>query len=391
MNLVLQNSFLKLKQKVFFIYNALFFIIDASFLFFKIKYRKNIFIFPFYHTGGAEKVHLDIVKSFPPQDNLVIFTNNPYNTHFLFEFEKHAKVFHYHRYRHNLYFRKIILKILSQIKNSSKITVLGCNSSYFYDILEFLPKNVKKIDLLHAFTFPDPGGAEIYSLSKVHLLDKRIVINQKTKNDYINLYQEKGISKAFIDRINIINIAVEIPNIKPLKNHKKEKLQIVYCGRIAKEKRVNLVVEIANKIEKYADVKIYGHKEIEVMGIDQYYQKNIIDSNELKKIYEEADVLMITSYREGFPVVIKEAMANGVVCISTDVGSIHEHVINNQTGYIIPNENENFIINNFIEIIETLSLNRNLLNTLSNNTYAHAVKNFNLKQFQEKISHLFSE
>ena len=51
--------------------------------FLSIHSKKNIFIFPFFHTGGAEKVHLDIVKSFPKKDNLVIFTNKSYNMHFL--------------------------------------------------------------------------------------------------------------------------------------------------------------------------------------------------------------------------------------------------------------------------------------------------------------------
>ena len=71
--------------------------------FLSIHSKKNIFVFPFFHTGGAEKVHLDIVKSFPKKDNLVIFTNKSYNMHFLEEFEKHAKTFHYHNYKHNYY------------------------------------------------------------------------------------------------------------------------------------------------------------------------------------------------------------------------------------------------------------------------------------------------
>ena len=122
-------------------------------LFLKIYHKKNIFIFPFFHTGGAEKVHLDIVKSFPKKDNLVIFTNKSYNMHFLEEFEKHAKIFHYHNYKHNYYYRIIILKILSNIKNTSKTTIFGCNNTYFYDILDHLPLKVKKIDLLHAFHY----------------------------------------------------------------------------------------------------------------------------------------------------------------------------------------------------------------------------------------------
>ena len=107
---------LKMKTKLI---SIIFLIKYSTDLFIKLFNKKNIFIFPFYHTGGAEKVHLDIVQSFPKKDNLVIFTNTSYNNHFLSEFEKNAKIFHYHRLKHNLYFRKVVLKLLSFIKNSN--------------------------------------------------------------------------------------------------------------------------------------------------------------------------------------------------------------------------------------------------------------------------------
>lgn len=376
---------IRIKSLLYMTYNL------TSFLW-EILTKKNIFFFPFYHTGGAEKVHLDIVKSFPKKDTIVVFTNVSYNNHFLEEFEKHANAFHYHKFKHNLYFRKIVFKIFSNLRNSNKITVFGCNSSYFYDILNNIPQNVKKIDLLHAFTLPDIGGAEIYSLNKIPFLDKRMVINQKTKNDFINLYKENNISLEFIERIKIINIAVEIPQIKPLKKiNKDKKLNIIFCGRISKEKRVHLIVDIAKKVTNIADVKIYGHKEIDVEGIDSYFQKNITNADELKKIYENADILLISSYREGFPVVIKEAMANGVVCISTDVGSVSEHIINNETGYIVNNSgNEEKIVNNFVSIINNLSLNHNLLKNISDKAFEHAQLHFNMKHFQLEIRNLLN-
>ena len=373
---------LKMKTKLI---SIIFLIKYSTDLFIKLFNKKNIFIFPFYHTGGAEKVHLDIVQSFPKKDNLVIFTNTSYNNHFLSEFEKNAKIFHYHKLKHNLYFRKVVLKLLSFIRNNSRKTIFGCNTTYFYDILDYIPSKVKKIDLLHAFSLPDLGGAELYSLKKIPFIDKRIVINQKTKNDFINLYKEKGISDEYLERIKIINIAVDTPEAKPIKNYNKEKLEIIFCGRIAKEKRVHLVVEIAKKVSEIANVKIYGHKEMNIEGIDEFYQKNIINPNELKQIYEISDVLLITSYREGFPVVIKEAMANGVVCISTDVGSISEHVLNNKTGFIVENDSEEEIVNKFVKLITQLFSDKALLKQLSDNAYHHAIVNYNMNKFQQEI------
>ena len=122
-----------------------------------------------------------------------------------------------------------------------------------------------------------------------------------------------------------------------------------------------------------------------IEGIDEFYQKNIINPNELKQIYEISDVLLITSYREGFPVVIKEAMANGVVCISTDVGSISEHVLNNKTGFIVENDSEEEIVNKFVKLITQLFSDKALLKQLSDNAYHHAIENYNMNKFQQEI------
>lgn len=364
------------------------FIIEAIYLYVAVRSAKNIFFFPFYHTGGAEKVHLDIVKSFSKKDNIVIFTSESYNNHFLSDFKKNSKIFHFYKYKHNYYFRRIILKILSGINKRLTITVFGCNSKFFYDALQVIPEYIEKIDLVHAFTAPDPGGMEIYSLNKIYLLNKRMVINQKTKNDFIELYKENKISADLVNRIEIIDLAVKTLHKKPHKDIMKPKLQVIYCGRISKEKRLNLVVDIANVLGELVDIKIYGHKEIEVTGIDRYYQKNIVNPTELMQVYQNADILLITSYREGFPVVIKEAMSNGVVCISTNVGSICEHVITNENGFIVENDDENYIINKFAEIITKLSQDRDFLNTLSDNAYRYATANFDLELFHEKIKKL---
>ena len=61
---------------------------------------------------------------------------------------------------------------------------------------------------------------------------------------------------------------------------------------------------------------------------------------------------MITSFREGFPMVIPEAMAQGAIPISTNVGGINEHITNFENGVLIDNSvNEDEIINQFVDII----------------------------------------
>lgn len=352
----------------------------------KILISDRVFFFPFYHTGGAEKVHLDILKYLNKKNNLVIFTGTSYNKHYFQEFKKYSIIFELKKFGDNKLVNFIIKKILKVSINVSKPILFSCNNYFFYDLITEINSRIIKIDLLHAFTYPDKGGTEIYSINKVELLNKRVVINQKTKNDYLELYKKNNVQKNYLERIKIINICVQVPTILPIKNYKKEKLEVIYCGRIAKEKRVHLIIEAAIKSSAFSNLNIFGPKAIELNNLNYYYKKNITDEKEIEKVYQNADILILTSYREGFPVVIKEAMANGVVCISTDVGSINENIIHGKNGFLIKSEKSEEIISEIVEILNVLHKDRVLLRTLSENAYNHALKNFDIEKFKLEIN-----
>lgn len=50
------------------------------------------------------------------------------------------------------------------------------------------------------------------------------------------------------------------------------------------------------------------------------------------------DVFVLCSLNEANPVSILEALSTGIPVVSTDVGSIHETVINDKTGFLVPSE-----------------------------------------------------
>ena len=348
---------------------------------------KTIFFFPFYHTGGAERVHLDIVKSLGKKKSIIVFTAYSNNNHFLQEFNEYAYCFDFKPFLRNVYYNKAINFTFNLVGYFNKISTLGCNSSYYYDVLKYFNRKVKKIDLLHAFTLPDNGGMEIYSLPFVNLLDKRIVINKKTKNDFVALYKENNIDLVLTNRINVIYNGVEIISNFSKNYDNKEVLSCIYCGRIAVEKRVDLIVEIGEKVDHNINLSIYGHKEIEIDGIEKFYKKNIESQEEMNLIYLSSDILLITSYREGFPMVVMEAMAKGVVCICTDVGGISEHIRNGVNGFLVSNKlKDDEIIEKFSSIINELNTDRDMFKTISKNAIEYSKKSFSLNKF--KLSYI---
>ncbi|OGF28054.1 hypothetical protein A2331_03025 [Candidatus Falkowbacteria bacterium RIFOXYB2_FULL_34_18] len=58
--------------------------------------------------------------------------------------------------------------------------------------------------------------------------------------------------------------------------------------------------------------------------------------NDIASIYKRADVFLLTSHSEGWPVSIMEAAGYGLPVIMTDVGSAGELIINGKNGMVVP-------------------------------------------------------
>lgn len=67
-----------------------------------------------------------------------------------------------------------------------------------------------------------------------------------------------------------------------------------------------------------------------------------VEHSNLPFYYNAADVLVLTSYAEGSPNIIKEAMACNCPIVSTDVGDVKEVIGNTKGCYIASSEPEDF-------------------------------------------------
>jgi glycosyltransferase involved in cell wall biosynthesis len=55
----------------------------------------------------------------------------------------------------------------------------------------------------------------------------------------------------------------------------------------------------------------------------------LVDDDQLRQRYENADIMLLTSLEESSPICVVEAMASGLPIVSTDVGGIAEMVTEN--------------------------------------------------------------
>ncbi|MEB6201984.1 glycosyltransferase family 4 protein [Mammaliicoccus fleurettii] len=121
---------------------------------------------------------------------------------------------------------------------------------------------------------------------------------------------------------------------------------IGYLGRIVKDKGIEDLVNAFKIIEKkYSNVKLLVIGSIEDGDpINQHdlsfilNNKNVIYKNHVDKpikYYNNMDVFIFPTYREGFGNVSIEAQALGIPTITYNVTGAKDTVINNETGFIV--------------------------------------------------------
>jgi glycosyltransferase involved in cell wall biosynthesis len=151
------------------------------------------------------------------------------------------------------------------------------------------------------------------------------------------IYQNIGITK------NIIEIPIGIDE-SWLINHSKittnSVLQFAFIGRYDKVKGFKLLnpaIKKAIKTNSTFHFKFIGPipNNVQIKNINVMYFGEIHNDTELKTILKQCDIIISSSYSEGMPTAILEAMACGLAVIATNVGAVSE-LVNEHNGILIP-------------------------------------------------------
>lgn len=124
-----------------------------------------------------------------------------------------------------------------------------------------------------------------------------------------------------------------------------ESLLCVYVGRLANEKQVDLLIEVA-QLEGVSLTIIgdgYMRADLETLfdGTGTVFTGYMV-GDELSQAFASADVFLFTGGNETFGQVVQEALASGLPAIVTNRGSVGELVQNGETGFIVEHSPQGF-------------------------------------------------
>lgn len=231
------------------------------------------------------------------------------------------------------------------------------------------------------------GSFDIY-LKQVSSEKKRYAINAISEADIIFLETKASIyhMKTLIGDNNKIQWFPNVRNAAPQRKDPRQfSKKLVFMSHVSNEKGVGDMLRAFSQLPCDYELDIYGaikeeyYKNFNWAAHRVRYRGEISSSEVLTKLPDYTLLLLPSSYREGYPGIIIEALSVGIPVISTTVGGIPELIENGKNGLLVkPSDAEGLTK-------AILSVNENNYNDFCENAYQSFCNHFESNKTNEHI------
>jgi glycosyltransferase involved in cell wall biosynthesis len=255
-------------------------------------------------------------------------------------------------------------------ENTFTIPIKGLKNPSFM-LSSYIKSKFKKTqDIVHAHNIPaalamkNSSGKKILSLHGVfsQQIDQ---LHGKTMGSMSKKYEQDAltwadaitvVSKEAFDYYTSLGYNVfQVPNAINL-NHlpqdedRRFKKQIIFVGRISKEKGIKTILDLSKKLSNDINLLVVGSgpesekiKKLSETRNNIHYLGYQTHENSIKLI-RGSDILIQPSLNEGISTTILESMACKIPVIATNVGGNKELIKDKKTGILIkPNDSEELL------------------------------------------------
>lgn len=340
-----------------------------------------VLMFPYLGIGGAERVHANIARSVSGSHPTIIFFGRSADRGFAQRFEQAGQVLELPRLLHHPFTRKSALRRVAALINSRRDPVLLASlSDIFFQLLPLLDDRVRTLYLQHAFLYQPEGNMQWKAwLPWLSRVDNILFVSEQARAEFDRFLFHHAIPAIERAKLRYISNAVE--RFAPVGMH--DRPGLVFVGRNSPEKRAHLFLLLCERLNnaypgafRFATVGLPTH--VSSAPLEHYGE--VTDDAALSRILSANDVLVLTSDREGFPMVIMEAMAHGLAIVSTPVGDVQRRM-DQAFAHVAPSIDEEVFLSSAQEFLGRLHQEPGLLMSMRQAAHARALADFNMEAF----------
>lgn len=146
--------------------------------------------------------------------------------------------------------------------------------------------------------------------------------------------KDLGITKP----IKVIYNGVDEQQFTPVKKAPSREIKVLFSGNLTRRKGAHWLLPIIQKLDERISIyytsglreksQLVQHPRLKPLGR--------IPHEKMAEVYQQMDMLLFPTVREGLSLAALEAMACGLPIVATDVSSLPEIIIYNQGGFLCP-------------------------------------------------------
>lgn len=343
--------------------------------------------------GGSERYLVDVITHFSKLTKTELLFIGPGCAEMEMALANEAVKIHYlpsvSKFKLYLSLWKFLLKYRSWLLHTNLTYYDACQSVPIS--LFFLPFT-RCIATIHGLV-PKP------QLNKIQKIKRKL--REKLFNRYNLVMSPSGyVAKEIIKnwgvdkyRVKVVYNGVYTVEIKPDPDPREDHINILYLGRLSAEKGLIYLIEALNKL----DPKTY-HCYLVGDGPDREEIASLVDKFKLtpnisfegfhantSPFLNKADVLVLPSLYENFPLVILEAMSCGIPTVASRVGGIPEQIFDGETGVLVPSKDSSALAN----ALQLLSHDPEAIKRMGAAAKMRFEENFTLKIMIENIAQCY--
>ena len=200
--------------------------------------------------------------------------------------------------------------------------------------------------------------------------DKIVTVSESLKNDLVGKFKiapEKKFSVvelgfelgellglSFKGDTDCVNIGI-VGRLVPVKNHKMlfrvaRRLKEGFSTRSSRWTRSNSISRVRFVVIGDGELREELENYVKELGIEDIVEfKGWV--RDLRRIYEDLDVVALTSLNEGTPVSIIEAMAAAKPVVATEVGGVSDIVQDGKNGYLVTPDDDGVFRDRLLDLV----------------------------------------